>query len=126
MLTSSNIAWSQESNTPAKDSTHTVKIDDIRTAGQIFKEHRRFLDIILENEITINSLQETVMLLQKDNKDSKSAASVLSTLNEICQNEKVDMQEKHALEIKQIKKSKTTVTIIAVVTTLTTIALLVK
>ena len=70
MLISTNTVWSQEKTKPV-DSTHTTSIKDIRTAGQIFAEHKKFLSIIIENEITINSLQETVQLLQKDKSDAK-------------------------------------------------------
>lgn len=125
MLISSNTVWSQEKTKPV-DSTHTTSIKDIRTAGQIFAEHKKFLSIIIENEITINSLQETVQLLQKDKSDAKQLLASTVALSDICSKEKLAEAEKHKIELKQVKRSKTSITIIAVVTTLTTIALLVK
>jgi hypothetical protein len=112
--------------TTVKDTVHKVTIQDIRDAGQIFAEHRRFLEVILENAVTINNLQQAVDLFTLQVIDLKTKVAIKDEHITLEKEKFIAAANKHEQELTVVKKQSNSARIVAGVAIVTSIVLLVK
>ena len=103
-----------------------IRIQDIRSANQIFAEHTSFSEQLIQsfNTIDILSARTSELTIQVNSLNSTvvKQEAINKTLNEIV----ADERKNHATELRSAKRGTRTAYVIAAITTLTTILLLTK